>query len=95
MNNDGSVHLDNQEPLPKRFETTYLGNEISREANIWHEILNKMQEIRKTWFRLLPYWKATNANLKWQLLIFDAVMKSKIIYGLETVHLTQAMMNKN
>ena len=94
MNNDGSVHFDNQEPLPKRFETTYLGNEISREANIWHEILNKMQEIRKTWFRLLPYWKATNANLKWQLLIFDAVMKSKIIYCLETVHLTQAMMKK-
>ena len=94
MNNDGSVHFDNQEPLPKRFETTYLGNEINREANIWHEILNKMQEVRKTWFRLLPYWKATNANLKWQLLIFDAVMKSKIIYGLETVHLTQAMMKK-
>ena len=95
MNNDGSVHLDNQEPLPKRFETTYLGNEINREANIWHEILNKMQEVRKTWFRLLPYWKATNANLKWQLLIFDAVMKSKIIYGLETVHLTQAMITKS
>ena len=94
MNNDGSVHFDNEEPLPKQFETTYLGNEINREANIWHEILNKMQEVRKTWFRLLPYWKATNANLKWQLLIFDAVIKSKIVYGLETVHLTQAMMKK-
>ena len=78
----------------KRFETTYLGNEINREANIWHEILNKMQEVRKTWFGLLPYWKATNANLKWQLLIFDAAIKSKVIYGLETVHLTQAMMKK-
>ena len=31
----------------------------------------------------MPYWKATNANLKWQLL-FDAVIKSKIIYGLES-----------
>jgi len=57
MNNDGSVHFDNQEPLPKRFETTYLGNEINREANIWHAILKKMQEVRKTWFRLMPYWK--------------------------------------
>jgi hypothetical protein len=32
MHNDGSVHFDNQEPLPKRFETIYLGNEINREA---------------------------------------------------------------
>ena len=32
VNNDGSVHFDNQEPLPKKIETTYLGNEINREA---------------------------------------------------------------
>jgi len=47
MNNDGSVHFDNQEPLPKRFETTYLGNEINREANIWHEISNKNARSKK------------------------------------------------
>jgi len=63
MNNDGSVHLDNQEPLPKRFETTYLGNEINREA-ILARNFEQIQEVRKTWFRLMPYWKATNANLK-------------------------------
>ena len=61
MNNDGLVHFANNEPLPKRFETMYPGNEINKEANIRHEILNKIQEVRKTWFRLLPYWKATNA----------------------------------
>ena len=32
--------------------------------------------------------------MKWQLLIFDAVTKFKMIYALETVHLTQAMMKK-
>ena len=30
MNNDGSVHFDNQKPLLKISETTYLGNEINR-----------------------------------------------------------------
>ena len=34
MNNDGLVHFANNEPLPKRFETMYLGNEINKEANI-------------------------------------------------------------
>ena len=92
MNNDGLVHFENDEPLPKKFEATYLGNEINKEANIKHEILNKMQEVRKTWFKLLPYWKASNANVKWQLLIFDAVVRSKLLYGLETVHLTDAML---
>ena len=94
MNNDGVVHFENGEPLPKKFETTYLGNELNRDVNIKHEILNKMQEVRKTWYKLLPYWKATNANVKWQLLIFDAVIRSKLLYGLETVHLTGAMLKK-
>ena len=50
MSNDGLVHFANNEPLPKKMEATYLGNEINNEANIKHEILNKMQEVRKTWF---------------------------------------------
>ena len=53
-----------------------------------------MQEVRQTWFKLLPYWRATNANVKWQLLIFDAVVRSKLLYGLETIHLTDAMLKK-
>ena len=53
-----------------------------------------MQEVRKTWYKLLPYWKATNANVKWQLIIFDAVNRSKLLYRLETIHLTGAMLKK-
>ena len=52
MNNDGVLHFENNEPLPKKFETTYLGNEINKDANTKHEILYKMQEIRKTWYKL-------------------------------------------
>jgi hypothetical protein len=48
MSNDGLVHFANNEPLPRKMEATYLGNEINNEANIKHEILNKMQEVRKT-----------------------------------------------
>ena len=42
----------------------------------------------------MPYWKATNANVKWQLLIFDVVVRSKLWYSLETIHLTGAMLKK-
>ena len=94
MNNDGMVHFESNEPLPKQFEAAYLGKEINKEANIQHEILNKMQEVRKTWYKLLSYWKATNANVKWQLIIFDVVIRSKMLYGLETIHLTGAMLKK-
>ena len=72
----------------------YLGNCINNEINIKHEIANKMQEVRATWLKLDPYWKATNASKKWQLIIYDAIVRSKLLYGLETLHLTQAVANK-
>jgi len=71
-----------------------LGNELNNTANVQHEITNKIHEARKTWYKLAPYWKATNASKKWKLIIYDAVVRSKLLYGLETLHLTEAMARK-
>ena len=59
-----------------------------------HEIANKIHEARKTWYKLAPYWKATHASKKWKLIIYDAIVRSKLLYGLETLHLTEAMAKK-
>ena len=91
MNNDGCIHFHDGTPLNKEFEAMYLGNEINRTVNIKHEILNKMSEVRRTWFKLSAYWKASGASKKWKLIIFDAIIRSKLLYGLETIHLTQAL----
>ena len=94
MNNDGNIHFQDGTPLTREFEATYLGNEINREVNIRHEIFNKLQEVRRTWFKLYPYWKATNASKRWKLIVYDAIIRSKLLYGLETIHLTTAMAKK-
>ena len=44
--------------------------------------------------KLHVYWKATNASKKWKLIIYDAIIRSKLLYGLETVQLTQGMLKK-
>ena len=94
MNGDGVIHFHDGTPLDKKYETTYLGHEINRESNITHEISNKIQEVRSTWMKLHVYWKAANASKKWKLVIFDAVVRSKLLYGLETLHLTQSQARK-
>ena len=40
------------------------------------------------------YWKATNASKKWQLLAYDAIIKSKLLYGLETAQVSKAELNR-
>jgi hypothetical protein len=36
----------------------------------------------------------SNANTKWQLISYDAIIRSKLLYGLETVQLTEAQQKK-
>ena len=71
MNNDGDIHFEDRTPLMKEFEATYLGNEINKTVNMQLEILNKMSEVWRTWFKLEPYWKASGANKKWKFMIYD------------------------
>ena len=94
MNNEEDIIFQNGDSLKNSFETTYLGNEINKRVNIKLEISAKMHEVRKTWYKLVTYWKATNASKKWQLIIYDAIIRSKLLYGLETVYITEDQQKK-
>ena len=58
------------------------------------EVAHKICETRKTWLTLAAYWKATEASTKLQLLIYEKVVRSKLMYGLETAALTEALKKK-
>ena len=57
------------------------------------EIQNKIRDVNITWNRLKQIWKQNknDRDKRWKILVFDAVVKSKLIYGLETVHLTESL----
>ena len=88
------LKFPNGEILKKRTSTTYLGNDLNSRADLNVEVTQKSGETRRTWLKLAAYWKATNASTKWQLIIFDAVVRSKLMYGLETAALTEALNKK-
>jgi hypothetical protein len=70
--------------------TMYLGNKLNNKASVRDEIMHQMQQVTITWNRLHVYWKATEASRKWQLLAFDAIIKSELLYGLETAEVGEA-----
>ena len=72
----------------------YLGNKLNNRASVKEEIKHQMQQVTITWKRLHVYWRATNASKKWQLLAYDAIVKSKLLYGLETAQVSRADLKK-
>ena len=91
---DGTIHFQDGTQLAKGFEATYLGHDINRDVNIQHEVLRKIQEVHCTWFKLSAYWKVTRASKRWKVIVFDAIIRSKLLYGLETIHLIQSLSKK-
>ena len=75
-------------------EATHLGRQLAQNMHVRHEINCKMQETVVTWNKLEPLWKAAGRSKKWKLEIYDAIIKNKLLYGLETLRLTMAMQRK-
>ena len=50
---------------------------------------HKMHQTLKTWFKSDTFWKATVCSTTWKLEVYDAIIRNKLLYGLETVHFTQ------
>ena len=66
----------------------YLGHHITQSLD------QRMQKTMNTWFKLKPFWTAANCTTRWKLRVYHAIIQNKLIYRLETLHLTQAMLKK-
>ena len=93
MNGNVNIHSHDQSLLPKAQEASYLGNNLNYNVNIRHEVARRL-DVKRTWLKLHVYWRDNAANKKWKILIYDAVVRSTLLYGLETLHLPKSLCRK-
>lgn len=74
--------------------TIYLGTEINAAADPTLEVQRRMAEVCVTWKKLDTFWKHSNTPTKIKIQIYDAVIRSKLVYGLESLQLTKAWQNR-
>ena len=94
MHREARIHFADGTLLDKAQDATYLGNNLNHTVNLRREITQRIQDAMSTWRRLAVFWKASNVSKKWQLVMYDAVTKTKLLYNLETVFLTQTLRKK-
>ena len=94
MNGDNVVKFHDGTRLKRVTEATYLRHQITQQMDVKHEVSHKMQQTIITWNKLDMFWKADCCSTKWKLEVYDAIIKNKLLYGLETAHLTQRMQKK-
>ena len=58
------------------------------------EILNRIGDCIATCRRLKLFWDKANTSSKWKVQVFTAIIRSRLLYGLESIQLTQIEVSK-
>ena len=81
-------------PVPRKREATYLGTLLSDSVNNHREVNNRLAAALTTCNRMKLFWDKANTTIRWKLRVFDSILRSKVLYGLECIQLTQPDLDK-
>ena len=84
----------NGDPVPRKHRATYLGAILTDNIDNQAEISNRLVDCINTCNRLGIFWKKAETTKHWKLRVFEAVLRSKLMYGLETIQLTDSELNR-
>ena len=88
--NQSSVKFLDGTAVPRKTQAIYLGALLTDSADNHKEVIRRIGTVQATIKHLHPLWAQACTSVNWRLRVFDAVIKSKILYGLESIQLTQA-----
>lgn len=75
--------------VPCEESVTYLGAILNRKGNSKKEISQKISQCIVVLQSLQNLWKNPNCPTKFKLQVLDAVLRSKLVYGLESLQLNE------
>jgi len=87
--NQSSVKFLDGAAVPRKTQAVYLGALLTDSADD-RKRSHKTRWSCSTIKKLHPLWAQACASVNWRLRVFDAVIKSKILCGLESIQLTLA-----
>ena len=90
MNSLGSVQYLDGGFMPIADRAPYLGTNMSAKGNPHFEISTRIINTTTTLNKLDMFWKKAPVSTTWKLRVHDAVISSKLLYGLESASLTNA-----
>jgi hypothetical protein len=94
MNGIQRIHYNNGNAVPIKEQAEYLGGKIKNDSSYKMEIQSRIGATWGTLRKLDLLWGKSQASISWKLLVFDAVIVAKLLYGLTSIPLTQADCNK-
>ena len=85
MNGNNVIKFSDGTELDKVESTEYLGGIMHVGINNKVEISSRIAATMPIMFAIIHFWKQTKCSTRWKIEIFNSVIVSKLLYGLETL----------
>ena len=94
MNGNNRIKFLDGSSVPQVDEVTYLGGTLTSQVSVANEVSNRIAAATSTWMSLRIFWKQAHCSAGNKIRIFDAVVKSRLLYGLQTLEIPDAQMSR-
>jgi len=94
MNGKANIHFKDGKKIAKADKYEYLGGTITPNASRNAEISSRMSKALGTCKKLKLFWKKTNASIGWKIQVYNAIIISQLIYGLNTLNITPSIKDR-
>ena len=88
------IHFEDGVKVPAMDEVKYLGCRLNKDCDVTREVKARTAVCMATLKQLDLFWRHSNCPVRFKLQAFDAVIKSKLLYGLESAQLNQGTIDK-
>ena len=94
MNGNNQVRFKDGTLVKHTDEATYLGGILTKSVDISTEISSRIASATATWKSLDLFWEQACCSLENRILIYSAVIRTKLLYALETVEIPASQISR-
>ena len=80
--------------VPREHKASYLGTLLTDTVSNKQEINSRIADVQVTSNRLGIFWDKADTTKEWKIRVYTSIIKSKLLYGLETIQLTTVEQNR-
>ena len=82
------------EEMEREESAAYLGAKITKNNSNRQEVEERISKALETCNKLKQFLKKASCRTKWKIQVYNAVIISKLIYGLETMYLNESLLKR-
>ena len=87
-----NIHFANGDKVTVKKEVTYLGAIINEKGDMTRELSQRISSCMSTLKKMHMFWRNANCPVKFKLIALHALIGSKLLYSLDTAHLTDTQL---